>query len=129
MYGAAKSGGSGIGEKGEQGEEGRSSANGNRRHTASRCAGGHTLILCEFYREREQAWDFSLIFATLPPKLNPSKLDEARTTGTIPISAQLTVNFPPTLLPGLIRALTAQKELYEKTVGVELTEPKPKEPE
>jgi hypothetical protein len=74
-------------------------------------------------------WDFSLISATLPSKLNRTQVEEIQATGTIPVQAQLTVNFPPTLLAGLIRALTTQKELYETTMGTELVEPQMKEPE
>jgi hypothetical protein len=74
-------------------------------------------------------WDFSMIFATMPAKLNPFKMEEIQATGTIRLQAQLTVNFPPTILAGLIRALTTQKELYEKSMGTELVELQMKEPE
>jgi hypothetical protein len=73
-------------------------------------------------------WDFSLIFGTLPSKLNRNQVEEIQATGTIPVQAQLTVNFPPTLLAGLIRALTTQKELYEKAMGTELIELQMKDP-
>jgi hypothetical protein len=67
-------------------------------------------------------WDFSLIFAKLPPKPTAGKIAEMQATGTLALPAETAINFPPTLMMGLIRALTIQKEAYEKENKVELKE-------
>jgi hypothetical protein len=64
-------------------------------------------------------WDFSLIFAKLPAKASASSIEEMKVSGQLQLTAEITINFPPTLIAGLIRALTAQKELYEKMTGTE----------
>jgi hypothetical protein len=46
-----------------------------------------------------------------------------KTTGVLGWPAEITINFPPTLIAGLIRALTAQKEAYEKETNIQLKEP------
>jgi hypothetical protein len=75
-----------------------------------------------FIEVSQSAWDFSLIFTTLPAKPSPSKMAEMQATGVLAWPAELVVNFPPTLIAGLIRALNIQKETYEKENGVELKE-------
>ena len=75
------------------------------------------------YMEVSQTkWDFSLIFATLPPKPSAAKIAEMQATGILACPAEVTINFPTTLMAGLIRALITQKEAYEKENGVELKE-------
>jgi hypothetical protein len=67
-------------------------------------------------------WDFSLVAARLPAKWTPSKVAEMQATGSLAIPAEMTLVIPTTLVAGLIRALTVQKEAYEKETGVELKE-------
>jgi hypothetical protein len=89
---------------------------------------GTPQYYANFIEVSNTVWDFSMIFATMPAKLSAAKIEEIQATGSIPLQAQLTVNFPPTLLVGLIRALTTQKEQYEKAMGTELVELQMKEP-
>jgi hypothetical protein len=83
---------------------------------------GTPSVYANFMEVSNTPWDFSLILAKLPPKPNPSKIEEIKASGLLQLTAEITINFPPTLMAGLIRALTAQKELYEKMTGTVLTE-------
>lgn len=67
-------------------------------------------------------WDFSLIGARLPAKHSAAQFAEMQATGILSLPADVTINFPPTLMAGLIRALTTQKEAYEKENKTELKE-------
>jgi hypothetical protein len=75
-----------------------------------------------FIEISQTSWDFALIFTTLPAKPTPAKVAEMQATGVLAWPAEVVVNFPPTLMAGLIRALNMQKEAYEKENGVELKE-------
>ena len=66
--------------------------------------------------------DFSLICARLPGKLSAAKIAEIKELGALVIEPEVQIVIPARLVPGLIRALTAQKELYEKTFGEPLEE-------
>jgi hypothetical protein len=83
---------------------------------------GTPAFYTNFVEVSNSPWDFSLIFARLPAKPNLSKYEEIKASGVLPITAEITINFPPTLMAGLIRALNTQKEIYEKMTGTELTE-------
>jgi len=83
---------------------------------------GTPAFYSNFIEVSQTKWDFSLIFATLPPKPTAAKIAEMQATGVLACPAEATINFPPTLMAGLIRALNMQKELYEKENGVELKE-------
>jgi hypothetical protein len=83
---------------------------------------GTPAFYTNFIEISNTPWDFSLILAKLPAKPNPSSIEEIKASGTLPVTAELTINFPPALMAGLIRALTTQKELYEKMTGTELKE-------
>jgi hypothetical protein len=67
-------------------------------------------------------WDFSLIASRLPAKPSSAKIVEMQASGILNIPADVTISFPPHLMPGLIRALTTQKETFEKTTGIQLKE-------
>ncbi len=53
----------------------------------------------------------------MPAKLSPDAIKEAQETGTVHFSPLLYLTVPPTLVPGIIEALTLQKEAYEKIFG------------
>jgi hypothetical protein len=59
----------------------------------------------------------ALYFARVPTKLGVDRTDEARAAGTLRIDPSMQIVFGPTLLPGLIRALTTIKGAYETTFG------------
>jgi hypothetical protein len=67
--------------------------------------------------------DFTLLCGRMPGKLTPAKLSEVKELdGALIIEPEVQLIIPTALVPGLIRALTAQKETYEKNFGVELRE-------
>lgn len=67
-------------------------------------------------------WDFSLIAARLPIKPTMAQIADMQASGILALPGEVTISFPPHLMPGLIRALTIQKEAYEKDTGIELKE-------
>ena len=83
---------------------------------------GTPAYYANFIEISHTKWDFSLIASRFPAKFGGAKLAEARATGILPVYAEVTINFPPTLMVGLIRALTTQKESFEKETNTELKE-------
>jgi hypothetical protein len=67
--------------------------------------------------------DFALICTQVPPKLNSMRLKEVQASGIMTVDAVVQLAIPATLVPGLIRALTTQKELFEKLTGHKIQEP------
>jgi hypothetical protein len=67
-------------------------------------------------------WDFCIIGATMPARHNQSKIAELKATRVLTLNADVQLIIPPTLLPGLISALTIQKEKFEKEMNMELKE-------
>ncbi len=63
-------------------------------------------------------YDIGMIVARMPTKPTPERLAIATETGVLEVEAELQLIFPPSLVPGLIRALTKQKETYEKQFGL-----------
>jgi hypothetical protein len=57
-----------------------------------------------------------LSFARVPTKMNIARTEEAK-SGVLRLEPLVQIIVPPTLLPGLIRALTVTKDGYEKTIG------------
>ena len=66
--------------------------------------------------------DFSVICGRLPGKLSATKLEEVKEVGVLVLEPDVQIVIPVTLVPGLIRILTAQKELYEKIYGIQIKE-------
>jgi hypothetical protein len=66
--------------------------------------------------------DFSLICARIPSKFTYDEIKEANNVGALVVEPEVQVIVPTTLIPGLIRALTTQKENYEKAFGVQIKE-------
>jgi hypothetical protein len=67
--------------------------------------------------------DFTIMFAQIPAKPSRTVLADASKSGELRIDASVQVTFPTSLISGLIRALTTQKEMYNKRFGVTLVEP------
>jgi hypothetical protein len=57
-----------------------------------------------------------LSFGRVPPKLNIAQTEEVK-SGTLKLEPLVQIIVPPTLIPGLIRALTTTKDGYEKMMG------------
>jgi hypothetical protein len=60
--------------------------------------------------------EFQISFALVPTKPTAKGI-EAMKTGVLSLDAMVQVMVPPTLIPGLIRALTTTKEQHEAMVG------------
>ena len=61
--------------------------------------------------------DIGLAFGLMPTRLSPADRETAMTTGELHIETMVQILIPPTLLPGLINALSIQKEKYEEMFG------------
>lgn len=64
--------------------------------------------------------DFCLTGGRVPARFGPSKVAEMKETGLLVVEGEVQLILPPTIIPGLIRALSSQKEKYEKTMGIEI---------
>jgi hypothetical protein len=62
------------------------------------------------------AHEFAISFVRVPTKFNSALVEEAK-TGPLKLEPAVQVIFAPSLMPGLIRALTSVKEQYEKQRG------------
>ena len=62
-------------------------------------------------------YEICITVARLPSKLTPERLAGAQDSGHLEVDAELQILFAPSLLIGLIRALSAQKEAYEAEFG------------
>jgi hypothetical protein len=67
--------------------------------------------------------DFSLLCVRLPPKLSDEKRREVMVKKEFHAEPDVILTFPTSIVPGLIRALTTQKENYEKAMGLKIQEP------
>ena len=64
------------------------------------------------------AHDFGLLFARMPGKLPPEKLQEAvRGGGSLTLTCDVQIVIPATLIDSLIRALNTQKATHERQYG------------
>ena len=62
-------------------------------------------------------FDFIMAVLRIPHQLSPEQTHLAVSRKPIPVEPLLQLVFPPRLIDGLIRALTTQKEKYEKEHG------------
>lgn len=67
--------------------------------------------------------DFSLLCVRLPPKISDEKRQQFMATKELHVEPDVVLTFPTSIVPGLIRALTTQKENYEKAIGSTIQEP------
>ena len=68
-------------------------------------------------------FEFSLICGRVPTKLTPKQVDELRDNKTLRLVPILQMLVSPTLVQGLIDALTLQKKNYEKAHGTSIHKP------
>ena len=61
--------------------------------------------------------EFTLSVAKMPTRLGPQAVRTLQETGELHVETLLQLLIPPTLLPSLLKALTVQKDLYEKAHG------------
>jgi hypothetical protein len=66
--------------------------------------------------------DFVLSGARIPGKFSAARIEEIKSTKVVTVDTEVQIVFPTSLLAGLIRALSTQKEVYERTIGVQLKE-------
>lgn len=64
------------------------------------------------------AHEFSLTAVRAPTKLSPAVLEMVRAEGTLTLDADIQLVIPPTMIPGLIRALSISKDQYEQSTGI-----------
>jgi hypothetical protein len=64
--------------------------------------------------------EFMMLCTRLPTKLTPTQSQTARDTGALQVDPVVQIVFPPTLINGLIGALSAQRDKYEKDHGIKL---------
>lgn len=57
--------------------------------------------------------DFTMAVLQLPSKLSPVARQIGLETGEVHLNTILQLTFPPTLLPGLVKALNVQRKKYE----------------
>jgi hypothetical protein len=76
-----------------------------------------------FVEVTNTANDFSLMCTRLPPKLSEERRSLLIKTKELHTEPDVIITFPTAMVPGLIRALTTQKEAYEKKTGSEIQEP------
>jgi hypothetical protein len=60
--------------------------------------------------------EFQIGFGLLPTKPNAEQMEQVN-GGTMRLNALVQILLPPTLIPGLIKALTTTKEQYEAVLG------------
>jgi hypothetical protein len=60
--------------------------------------------------------EFQISFALAPTRLTAVKVEEMK-SGGLKVEALVQILLPPTVIPGLIRALTITKEQHETMVG------------
>jgi hypothetical protein len=66
--------------------------------------------------------DFTLTCGRMPGKFTSAKIEEIKTIGAVVIEPEVQIIIPPAVVPGLIRALSVQKESYEETYQLEIKE-------
>jgi hypothetical protein len=63
------------------------------------------------------AHDFTLALARVPSRLPVAQISGPQSAAPLTLDAAVQLVVPPTLVPALIRVLSAQKEQYEKQFG------------
>lgn len=61
--------------------------------------------------------EFYILWGRLPTKLSALSLEEATRTGSLPIAPLVQLQFPASMIGGVITALTEQRAKYEKRFG------------
>jgi hypothetical protein len=63
------------------------------------------------------AHEFALSFVRVPTKLGTGRTADVQESGSLELEPVVQVLFAPTLLPGLVRALTTMRAAYEERFG------------
>ena len=66
------------------------------------------------------AHEFSVLAARTPAKLAPEVVAGVQKGETLTFGADIQLVIPPTLLPGLINALSLTKDQYEQSTGIKI---------
>ena len=67
--------------------------------------------------------DFTLFGVKMPPKLSADTLATVQKTKELHVEPDVLITIPATIVPALIRALSTQKDTYEKLTGAKIQEP------
>ena len=73
----------------------------------------HTPLYSNHVEVGHTRHEFSMLFGRVPGKLGAQLFAEATASGTLKIEPDALVLIPPTLMPGLIRALQTQLSKWE----------------
>jgi hypothetical protein len=69
--------------------------------------------------------EFQILFALLPTKPKAEQIEQMVQGSALNLDAQVQILLPPTVIPGLIKALTTTKDRYEALAGpIKELEPK-----
>ncbi len=63
------------------------------------------------------AHEFGMAVVRTPGKMPKERLEALKTAGQLVVPADVLLLFPPTMLPGLIEALTLQRDKFESRFG------------
>jgi hypothetical protein len=67
-------------------------------------------------------YDFSIIGARLPAKPSVEQIEDTKKSGKLVVESNVVIVFPVGMIPGLIKALTKQKEMYEKQLKMTIAD-------
>src|SRR5262245_40467595 len=72
---------------------------------------------CNFAETVYSAHEMAINFVRVPTKLTAMQVEEMTGGGKLNLEPNVQVFFPPTLLPGLVRALSVLRENFERQFG------------
>ena len=72
---------------------------------------------CNHIEITQTKHEFALTFGQLPTRFSPERLESVKSDGIVHVEPVLEVLIPPTVLPGLIKALESQKKHFETLHG------------
>lgn len=75
------------------------------------------MIYSNFFEVSHSPHDFLLLLARVPGKLPAGSEPNKDGVTELPIEAQAQIVIPPTVIPGLIKALQSQQRLFEELHG------------
>lgn len=61
--------------------------------------------------------EFAISAARIPTKLTLRQIEEIKESGSLEVEAEVQLIIPPTMLPGLIKALQSRRKLFETDMG------------
>ena len=72
---------------------------------------------CNYLEVAQTAYDFTIYGIKIPAKLDTNNMAALKESGKINFLADIEITFPAYIIDGLITALTAQRDLFERTMA------------